>query len=177
MIWIVGGGVIRPIHETHPFGAGLGPFKRGYGWLSGRLIFCIVFDASLRFTPSGPACGRSNRFLTHLLNRGVLIKSSELAIKKPNHKDGVNYLGGIIRPIPGTHPCGAACGCSNTFLTHLSNRGVLIKASSQPLKSPTTKTVRLFNGAPGGIRTPDHLVRSQVLYPAELRARNSVLIV
>ena len=27
-------------------------------------------------------------------------------------------------------------------------------------------------GAPGGIRTPDHLVRSQVLYPAELQARN-----
>ena len=25
-------------------------------------------------------------------------------------------------------------------------------------------------GAPGGIRTPDHLVRSQVLYPAELQA-------
>src|SRR5690242_10910342 len=29
------------------------------------------------------------------------------------------------------------------------------------------------NGAPGEIRTPDHLVRSQVLYPAELRARGS----
>ncbi len=28
-----------------------------------------------------------------------------------------------------------------------------------------------MNGAPGEIRTPDHLVRSQVLYPAELRAR------
>ena len=27
-----------------------------------------------------------------------------------------------------------------------------------------------FYGAPGEIRTPDHLVRSQVLYPAELRA-------
>lgn len=27
-----------------------------------------------------------------------------------------------------------------------------------------------FIGAPGEIRTPDHLVRSQVLYPAELRA-------
>ena len=27
------------------------------------------------------------------------------------------------------------------------------------------------NGAPGEIRTPDHLVRSQVLYPAELRAQ------
>ena len=26
------------------------------------------------------------------------------------------------------------------------------------------------NGAPGEIRTPDHLVRSQVLYPTELRA-------
>lgn len=30
----------------------------------------------------------------------------------------------------------------------------------------------LFFGAPGEIRTPDHLVRSQVLCPAELRARN-----
>jgi hypothetical protein len=30
-------------------------------------------------------------------------------------------------------------------------------------------------GAPGEIRTPDHLVRSQVLYPAELRARGSKL--
>ena len=27
-------------------------------------------------------------------------------------------------------------------------------------------------GAPGGTRTPDHLVRSQVLYPAELQARS-----
>ena len=32
----------------------------------------------------------------------------------------------------------------------------------------------LKNGAPGEIRTPDHLVRSQVLYPAELRARDTV---
>ena len=30
---------------------------------------------------------------------------------------------------------------------------------------------KIKNGAPGGIRTPDHLVRSQVLYPAELQAR------
>jgi hypothetical protein len=28
-----------------------------------------------------------------------------------------------------------------------------------------------LTGAPGGTRTPDFLVRSQVLYPAELRAR------
>ena len=30
----------------------------------------------------------------------------------------------------------------------------------------------LRNGAPGEIRTPDTLVRSQVLYPTELRALN-----
>ena len=36
------------------------------------------------------------------------------------------------------------------------------------------------NGAPGEIRTPDLLVRSQTLYPAELRAhfefRNSIML-
>jgi hypothetical protein len=31
-------------------------------------------------------------------------------------------------------------------------------------------------GAPGEIRTPDQLVRSQLLYPAELRARGSAII-
>ncbi len=31
-------------------------------------------------------------------------------------------------------------------------------------------------GAPGEIRTPDRLVRSQVLYPAELRAREAAII-
>ena len=29
------------------------------------------------------------------------------------------------------------------------------------------------NGGPGAIRTPDPLVRSQVLYPTELRARTA----
>jgi hypothetical protein len=33
----------------------------------------------------------------------------------------------------------------------------------------------IFNGAPGEIRTPDLLVRSQTLYPTELRARNAGL--
>jgi len=37
---------------------------------------------------------------------------------------------------------------------------------------------RLNNGAPGEIRTPDPLVRSQILYPAELRAHiNNFFIV
>jgi hypothetical protein len=31
------------------------------------------------------------------------------------------------------------------------------------------------SGAPGEIRTPDPLVRSQMLYPAELRARAAIL--
>ena len=32
-----------------------------------------------------------------------------------------------------------------------------------------------MGGAPGRIRTSDHLVRSQVLYPAELRALITVI--
>ena len=32
------------------------------------------------------------------------------------------------------------------------------------------------SGAPGGSRTPDLLVRSQTLYPAELRARSNFLL-
>ena len=31
-------------------------------------------------------------------------------------------------------------------------------------------------GAPGEIRTPDPLVRSQVLYPAELRAHVAIIL-
>jgi hypothetical protein len=38
-------------------------------------------------------------------------------------------------------------------------------------KSPRQAGIFLVIGAPGRIRTADHLVRSQVLYPAELRAR------
>ncbi len=51
--------------------------------------------------------------------------------------------------------------------------------SSGPAKIPQTDLGGLSNkaenliesGAPGGTRTPDTLVRSQVLYPAELRAQ------
>ena len=32
------------------------------------------------------------------------------------------------------------------------------------------------SGAPGGIRTPDLLVRSQTLYPAELQARRQKIL-
>ena len=41
-------------------------------------------------------------------------------------------------------------------------------------KGSLSKSIHItseMNGAPGRIRTSDRLVRSQVLYPAELRAR------
>tara|TARA_B100001996_G_scaffold373022_1_gene350064 strand:- start:408 stop:569 length:162 start_codon:yes stop_codon:yes gene_type:complete len=41
--------------------------------------------------------------------------------------------------------------------------------NSSKYGDPKLKVV--LNGAPGEIRTPDRLVRSQVLYPAELQAR------
>ncbi len=41
-------------------------------------------------------------------------------------------------------------------------------------KNPAQGGVLCSYGAPGEIRTPDRLVRSQVLYPAELRARKAV---
>ena len=43
--------------------------------------------------------------------------------------------------------------------------------SSETKKAPTCGAFFISLGAAGGIRTPDHLVRSQVLYPTELRPR------
>ena len=39
---------------------------------------------------------------------------------------------------------------------------------ARPIKKPT-HCVGFFIGAPGEIRTPDQVVRSHLLYPAELR--------
>ena len=60
---------------------------------------------------------------------------------------------------------------SKSFLTILSNLG----SFSSPLGALLCVMVGAYRyGAPGRIRTSDPLVRSQVLYPAELRARNFV---
>ncbi len=40
-----------------------------------------------------------------------------------------------------------------------------------PVFEPAFSSRRDFHGAPGEARTPDLLIRSQPLYPAELRAR------
>ena len=45
---------------------------------------------------------------------------------------------------------------------------IVVESCVSKIKRPTTSVSRLF-GAPGEIRTPDHSVRSRVLYPAELR--------
>ena len=41
-------------------------------------------------------------------------------------------------------------------------------------KAPSNRLGPFVYGAPGTIRTYDRLIRSQVLYPAELRARRGV---
>ena len=43
-------------------------------------------------------------------------------------------------------------------------------AAGAMLHETTSTALHQKSGAPGEIRTPDHLVRSQVLYPTELRA-------
>ena len=101
--------------------------------------------------------------------------------------DGFGVFGGITRRIHAASPCGQPAA-----VQFRSWRGVVygytvygpkdgncrtsgFKPSppNRPIKNPP-KRGGLFIGAPGGIRTPDHLVRSQVLYPAELQAHNSV---
>ena len=54
--------------------------------------------------------------------------------------------------------------CSNPFLFH------------HKTKTEHTKSVLCFRGTPEGIRTPDLLVRSQTLYPAELPAHMRLFI-
>ena len=46
---------------------------------------------------------------------------------------------------------------------------------SQKTKNPTPKRVSDLFGALEGTRTPDPLIRSQVLYPAELPAQSAIL--
>ena len=45
---------------------------------------------------------------------------------------------------------------------------ILSDSIKKALKNSSAFT--LLNGDPGGIRTPDLLIRSQTLYPAELRS-------
>ena len=61
----------------------------------------------------------------------------------------------------------------NRFLNAQTLSGSNPAYTEHKIKREHTKGVLSFNGTPEGIRTPDLLVRSQTLYPAELPAHNS----
>ena len=66
--------------------------------------------------------------------------------------------------------------CSRQFCrTGATPRSSYLTPDTPSIKKPTDWVGLFMNGAPGEIRTPDHLVRSQVLYPTELRALNLYL--
>ena len=56
-------------------------------------------------------------------------------------------------------------------LSYLSEATKVTTTKSEQKKAPTVRSRLLEYGAPGTIRTCDRLIRSQVLYPAELQAR------
>ena len=55
--------------------------------------------------------------------------------------------------------------------------GVRSYSPDEHTKNPQPMAEGLLYGAPGGIRTPDQVVRSHLLYPAELRVLEVVLSV
>ena len=60
---------------------------------------------------------------------------------------------------------------SSRTLVHLVEWSFELSFLSMPIKNPQPMAEGLVFGAPGEIRTPDQVVRSHLLYPAELRVR------
>ena len=56
--------------------------------------------------------------------------------------------------------------------SHFVEQGFESILRERQTKNPQPLAEGLSFGAPGGIRTPDQVVRSHLLYPAELRVRN-----
>ncbi len=82
---------------------------------------------------------------------------------------------GLRRVLPAC-PCRPAnprnanfCCCRCLGLKHLQVQGAALPKNTHK-KTAGRGLLFRCNGAPGEIRTPDRLVRSQVLYPTELRA-------
>ena len=71
---------------------------------------------------------------------------------------------GIIRGYA-AHPVGVVVA----LLWRCLALGVRANTPDDANKKPQLKSWGLIFGAPGGIRTPDQVVRSHLLYPAELR--------
>ncbi len=78
--------------------------------------------------------------------------------------------GGINSCRPGTRPS----GCLRQFKTAVlpCYRTGILSSAPYTKKPPPFGEGFLVYGAPGGIRTPDQVVRSHLLYPAELRVRS-----
>ena len=121
----------------------------------------------------------------HFVELGVRTYSPDDANKKPQllaeglvllEKCGAHV--GIIRGYA-AHPVGVAVALLWRCLA-LGARlelGVRTYSPDDANKKPQLKSWGLIFGAPGGIRTPDQVVRSHLLYPAELRVLEVVLSV
>jgi hypothetical protein len=101
--------------------------------------------------------------LTHLRRSCEANSSGDKRLFKEYN---IGTPGEIIRTIPGAHPIGPVRYRS---LFKIGNPADFVELPSGSQFLYYLDLVFKF-GAPGEIRTPDHLVRSQVLYPTELRA-------
>ena len=139
---------------------------------------------------------RSRRFLSNprpLTCSGsvVSIPPAARANKKGHHKgDHWGAAGGICRySIHGRDALRRSSNTRCSVARTSENRSIRFSSNPRPLRASRfggsmslrprepkhKRATRLCDplcfGAAGGIRTPDHLVRSQVLYPTELRPR------
>ena len=82
----------------------------------------------------------------------------------------VVHLSGLILNAFALMPLRASSLCSSSKMhAHLIELGVRTYSPVDANKKPQLEGWGLIFGAPGGIRTPDQVVRSHLLYPAELR--------
>jgi hypothetical protein len=80
-----------------------------------------------------------------------------------------------LRPDQAEHRLTQTAAFANCAIDALGKIGV--KRNTMDLANSNEITrLQGKNGAPGGTRTPDLLVRSQTLYPTELRARGVLIL-
>ncbi len=114
------------------------------------------------------------KVLTFTLNRAIIYKGCCRCVGMADETDSKSVVGDHVwvqvpPPAPETkHPdIVLMSGCFFAFHTNFS-----IQISIGQNKKSSVQSTKDF-GVPGGIRTPDLLVRSQSLYPAELQAHCS----
>ena len=93
--------------------------------------------------------------------------------------DGAGPVAGVIRGLAG-NPYGAKWRTAVVGVLYnvdpTGQETVLCSIASRVPMGRHVRIIEKFNGAPGGTRTPGLLVRSQPLYPAELRARTWLIL-